>query len=42
MVGDENDTRFTIMHTTVGKWVIRIGLLIVVVLVILKILGFIE
>lgn len=42
MVGDENDTRFTIIHTTFGKWIIRIGIVAIGIIVILKVLGYIE
>lgn len=42
MIGDKNDTRFSLMHTTIGKWIIRIGLVAIVIMVILKILGYIE
>lgn len=40
MVGDENDTRFWLLHSTFGKRLIIIGLVIVGILVILKTVGF--
>jgi hypothetical protein len=36
----DNDTRFWLFNTTLGRWVLRIGLAVVFVLVLLKILGF--
>ncbi|WP_256439291.1 hypothetical protein [Pseudozobellia sp. WGM2] len=38
----DNDGRFWLFTSSFGKWIIRIGLLIVLVLVILKHFGIID
>ena len=42
MVGDENDTRFSLLYTPIGKWVVRIGLIAVAIGAILKYFGIID
>lgn len=42
MFGDKNDTRFWFFHSTIGKWVIRIFIVVVLIGALLKYLGYID
>lgn len=42
MFGDRNDTRFWIFHSTIGKWIVRIFIIVVLISALLKYLGYVD